>query len=213
MGSDSKHIITALQRLAMFWRANQWHVAKELALNPTQCEVLTRVAAKSERAVDLADALGISQASLSDSVAALDRKGLVRRRRDPDDGRARMIEATRAGTSLTERIPEAPVAIQEAIAGLAEDDRAGLLRCLSLIIRSLQEAEAIPVQQMCFTCRHFRPHIHANPARPHHCVFVDAAFGDSGLRLDCPDHETATEEEAHLQPGTPGCRWGSRAPG
>ena len=104
MDSDSKHIITALQRLAMFWRANQWLVAKDFALNPTQCEVLTRVAAKPERAIVLADAFGISQASLSDSIAALDRKGLVRRRRDPDDGRARTIEATRAGTSsLRER--------------------------------------------------------------------------------------------------------------
>ncbi|EKE68214.1 MarR family winged helix-turn-helix transcriptional regulator [Celeribacter baekdonensis] len=196
MGSDSKHIITALQRLAMFWRASQWLVAKDFALNPTQGEVLTRVAAKPERAVDLADMLGISQASLSDSVAALDRKGLVRRRRDPDDGRARMIEVTRAGASLAERMPDAPAVIQEAIAGLAEDDRAGLLRCLSLIIRSLQEAEAIPIQRMCLTCHYFRPHVHTDPVRPHHCGFVDAAFGDGGLRLDCADHETATEEEA-----------------
>lgn len=196
MDSDSKHIITALQRLAMFWRANQWLVAKDFALNPTQCEVLSRVAAKPERAIVLADALGISQASLSDSIAALDRKGLVRRRRDPDDGRARLIEATRAGTSLAERMPDAPAAMQEAIAGLAEEDRVGLQRCLSLIIRSLQEAEAISVQRMCLTCRHFRPYVHADPARPHHCGFVDAAFGDGGLRLDCADHETATEEEA-----------------
>lgn len=123
-------------------------------------------AAKPERAVDLADVLGISQASLSDSVAALDRKGLVRRRSDPDDGRARMIEVTRAGMSLAERMPDAPAVMQEAIAGLAEGDRAGLLRSPSLIIRALQEAGAIPVQRMCLTCHHFRPHVHADPARP-----------------------------------------------
>jgi hypothetical protein len=27
--------------------------------------------------------------------------------------------------------------------------------------------------------------------RPHHCRFVDAPFGDSELRLDCVDHQTA----------------------
>ncbi|HMQ94549.1 MAG TPA: MarR family winged helix-turn-helix transcriptional regulator [Amaricoccus sp.] len=196
MSSESRQIVTAFQRLALFWRASQWQVAREFGLNPTQGEVLARVAARPEWAADLAAALGISHASLSDTVSALDRKGLVRRRSDPDDGRARRIEATGAGTALAARMPEAPAALEEAIARLTEAERGGLLRSLVLIIRSLQEARAIPVQRMCLTCRHFRPHIHDDPVRPHHCAFVDAAFGDAALRLDCADHETATDEEA-----------------
>ena len=66
----------------------------------------------------------------------------------------------------------------------------------ALLDEALQEARAIPVQRMCLTCRHFRPHVHDDPARPHHCAFVDAAFGDAALRLDCADHETARDEEA-----------------
>ncbi len=196
MATESRHIITAFQRLAIFWRVSQWQIAKDLDLNPTQAEVLVRVAAKPERLVDLAAALGISQASLSDSVAALDRKGLVERRRDPGDARARWIEPTAAGRSLAVRMPEAPAAMEDAIAGLGGADRGALLRGLSLVIRALQEAEAIPVQQMCLTCHHFRAHVHDDPARPHHCGLIDAAFGDGSLRLDCADHEIATEEEA-----------------
>jgi hypothetical protein len=48
---------------------------------------------------------------------------------------------------------------------------------------------------MCVTCRYFRPHVHSDPERPHHCAFVDAPFGDRALRLDCRDHE-AKEEAA-----------------
>ncbi|MGE0847759.1 MAG: MarR family winged helix-turn-helix transcriptional regulator [Flavobacteriaceae bacterium] len=196
MNEDSRQIATALQRLALFWRASQWQVAKELGLNPTQCDVLARVSERPERAADLAALLGISQASLSDTVSALSRKGLVRRNPDPGDGRARRIEATGKGRALAARLPEAPDALQDAIAGLGEPERGALLRPLTLIIQSLQEARAIPVQQMCVTCRYFRPHVHDDAARPHHCAFVDAAFGDAALRLDCADHETATEGEA-----------------
>ena len=46
------------------------------------------------------------------------------------------------------------------------------------------------------TCTHFRPHAHADAACPHHCTFVDAAFGDANLRLDCGDHEPAPAEAA-----------------
>ena len=184
MSSQSRQIVTAFQRLALFWRAGQWQVAKELGLNPTQGEVLARVAARPERAADLAAALGISHASLSDTVSALDRKGLVRRRPDPDDGRARRVAATDAGKVMAARMPEAPAALEDAITGLAEAERGALLRALVLIICSLQEARAIPVQRMCLTCRHFRPHVHDDPARPHHCAFVDAAFGDAALRVE-----------------------------
>jgi hypothetical protein len=31
---------------------------------------------------------------------------------------------------------------------------------------------------------------------PHHCAFVNAAFGAAALRLDCADHEEAGPEEA-----------------
>ena len=58
------------------------------------------------------------------------------------------------------------------------------------MIRTLQEKGRIPVARMCVSCRFFQPFRHDNPARPHHCAFVDAAFGDEELRLDCPDHCT-----------------------
>jgi len=70
-----------------------------------------------------------------------------------------------------------------------------MLRALTRVIRALQEARAIPVQRICVTCRHFRPHVHDDATAPHHCAFVDAAFGDAGLRLDCTDHEGATGQD------------------
>jgi hypothetical protein len=61
------------------------------------------------------------------------------------------------------------------------------------MIRTLQERGEIPVSRMCVTCRFFRPRVHDDPTRPHHCAFVDAPFGDRSLRLECADHEAAPE--------------------
>ena len=196
MVSQTRQIVTAFQRLTVFWRASQWQVSKEIGLNPTQGEVLTRVDAQPVRAADLASMLGISQASLSDTVSALVKKGLVDRSPDPDDGRARQVAVTDKGHALAMQMPEAPEALQAAILDLSEAERGALLRSLMLIIRSLQQARAIPVQRMCVTCSYFRPHVHGDVAQPHHCAFVDAAFGDAALRLDCADHQNATEDEA-----------------
>lgn len=41
--------------------------------------------------------------------------------------------------------------------------------------------------RMCVTCTDFRPDVNDDPVRPHHCAFVDAAFGDGETRVDCAD--------------------------
>lgn len=196
MSKATQQIATAFQRLAVFWRSSQWQATKAFGLNPTQGEVLMRVSRQPERLGDLATMFGISQASLSDTVSSLEAKGLAKRRRDPTDGRIRQIEATPDGRRLAAGVPEAPAALEHAIAGLNETERGALARSLVKVIRVLQEAEAIPVQRMCVTCRHFRPYAHTEAARPHHCAFVNAAFGDASLRVDCGDHEAASADEA-----------------
>lgn len=196
MSGDAELIMTAVQRLAAFWRSSQWQTTGAVGLNPTQGEVLQRIARRSARLGELAEQLGISQASLSDTVSSLEARGLALRRPDPDDGRARRIEATDDGHRVVAQLSTAPQALEHAIASLGDPDRGALARGLVRVIRALQEARAIPVQRMCVTCRHFRPHAHDDPERPHHCAFVDAAFGDAQLRLDCDDHEAAPAEEA-----------------
>lgn len=192
----TEELATGLGRLALFWRAASWQAAAVLGLNPTQGEILARLARRGpERQAALAAALGVTAASLSDSVASLAAKGLVERRPDPADRRAVRVALTGAGRRAQAALPEAPEALLAVLETLPGAERGALLRGLTRIIRGLQEAGAIPVQRICVTCRHFRPHVHEDAAAPHHCAFVDAAFGDAGLRLDCADHETAAGEE------------------
>ena len=196
--STAGNIAHALSRLALYWRAAGWRAAGVQGLTPTQAEILSQLAAGPMRSGDLARGLGVSAPTLTDAVTTLAAKGLAERRPDPQERRAALVALTPRGAGAVALLPDIPETIAPVLEGLTEPDRAGLLRGLVLVIRGLQEAGAIPVQRMCLTCRHFRPDAHEDAARPHHCAFVDAAFGDAALRLACADHGEATEEERAL---------------
>jgi len=191
MDGQIAHILYGIGRLAAVQRAEQWQAGTAGGLSPAQLEILSRVAVRPMRSGELAQHLGVSAASASDSIGALEGKGLVQRGPDPDDARAQRVVPTEAGLALLARLDGGSRRMADVLAALPEGDRADLMRVLTGIIRGLQEVGAIPVQRMCLTCRHFRAHAHEDAARPHHCDFVDAAFGDAMLRLDCGDHGTA----------------------
>jgi len=195
MPDTCRQIATGLGRLAVFWRASAWQAVAGHGLNPAQAEILGFLARRGPaRQSAIAAALGVSAASLGDSVASLIAKGLVARASDPGDRRAVQVALTDAGAERHAALPEAPEALMRAVATLPEDEAATTLRALSSLIRALQQERAIAVQRMCLTCAHFQPHRHDDAATPHHCGFVDAAFGDAGLRIDCADHEEATRD-------------------
>lgn len=195
MPDEGEQIAAGLARLASFGRAAMWQAAAGLALTPTQAEILHRIALRPERSADLAAHLGVSAATISDSIATLCAKGLVARQPDPTDGRARLLIPTDAGGQILRHIPRVPSPLHDAICDLAPANRAALLLSLMQLIRRLQEARAIPVQRMCATCRYFRPHAHADAAAPHHCDLVNAAFADTDLRLECGEHEMARTDQ------------------
>lgn len=73
-----------------------------------------------------------------------------------------------------------------------------MLLALVKLIHALQQNGDIPPQRTCVTCRSFRPRVHADPLSPHHCDYLDAAFGDRHLRLDCAEQVDAPPEQQDL---------------
>ena len=140
--------------------------------------------------------LAVSAATTSDSVGALVRKGLVAKAALAGDGRAVVVRLTPAGAREAAAAAAWPDFLLEAVDELSGEEQAAFLRGLVTMIRTLQVKGRIPVARMCVSCTFFRPFRHDDPVRPHHCAFVDAAFGDGQLRLDCADHAAAPPEQA-----------------
>lgn len=181
------------ERIALVLRSDLWVASGKAGLNPTQGQTLALLATRSNglRAKDIAAHLAVSPPTIADTLAALERKGLVLRAPDPTDARATCVTLTDEGRQVGRALTRSASQVATALAGLTPGQQADLLLSQIRIIRFLQLAGAIPAQRMCVSCRHFRPNAHPGAALPHHCDFVNAAIGDPDLRLDCGEHEAA----------------------
>lgn len=194
----AKRVTAGLAKIGLVLRSRAWKGAGRERLTPTQGQILAVLRSRSAgmRLAGVAEALGATPATASDAVASLVEKSLVARRPAGDDGRAVTLTLTAKGRRQADRVAEWPDFLMRAVATLTEPEQALLLRALVKMIRTLQANGDIPIQRMCATCRFFRPKVHTDVAKPHHCAFVDAPFGDRHLRLDCADHDPALPPEA-----------------
>jgi DNA-binding MarR family transcriptional regulator len=195
----AQRVTTALAKIGMALKTRAWREAGPDRLTPTQGQALVvlRGAVRGMRLDDVARALGVTAPTASDAISTLVAKGLVTRGRAADDHRAVALQLTGDGAAHADRVASWPDFLLRALDALDDAEQVSFLGSLIKIIRSLQEAGDIPVQRMCVNCRYFRPNVHDHPRQPHHCAFVDAAFGDRHLRLDCAEHDSATADVAH----------------
>lgn len=190
----SKRLREGFERVAAVLRADQWAATNGVGLNPTQVHVLTFLAGRNRtgiRVKEIAAHLGVSQPTATDSIAALERKMLIDKEADAQDSRATSVRINARGKEMLKTIGAFPSSLETCLSGLTTDEQANLLQLLVKSIRRMQIAGSIPVQRMCVTCQHFRPNVYSDAQNPHHCAFVNAAFGNRHLRLDCSDHELA----------------------
>ncbi len=192
-------LVTGLAKLGIAMRHNAWAKAARRGLSPTQGQVLVVLRGAGGaglRISDLAERLALASATVSDSVAALERKGMVTKQRDPADARAIAVFLTVTGQAEAEDAAGWPDLLLEAVQTLTPQEQAALYRVMLKTVRALQVRGRIPLSQMCVTCSFFRPYAHVGTVAPHHCALVDAPFGDAQIRLDCPEHQAAAPAAA-----------------
>jgi DNA-binding MarR family transcriptional regulator len=194
-------LIVGLSKIGLAMKSQAWSRAPAEGVTPTQAQILVLLRDRVEgaRLSAIAEALGITAPTASDTVASLVAKKLVVRGRDQKDGRAARFGLSRNGASIAARAGAWPDFLQTAVGTLDAAEQTAFLRALVKMIRTLQEAGDVPVQRMCVDCRFFRPHAHPDPQRPHHCAFVDAPFGEQHIRIDCADQEAAATEQRNHQ--------------
>lgn len=189
--ATSERILDAIARIAGVLRSGTWQFATSEGLNPTQVDIIDMLAARKDavRLSWIAEQLGVSTASASDSVSSLTAKGLVEKARAPDDGRAIALRLTSDGHALVKKIAGATGFASEAIAQLSPAAQEQTFTSLLNLIGKLQQAEHFPDIRACVTCAHFMPDRHEDVLAPHHCALVDAPLRKEQLRLDCPEHQ------------------------
>jgi DNA-binding MarR family transcriptional regulator len=194
-GEIDARIATALAKLALAGRHALGRRAAASSLSAIQSLVLERLARVGPTQVgELASQLAVTPPTVSDSVAALERKGLVTRRAMAEDARRVEVGLTPRGRKLASMQAEWPEVFAAAVAELRPEEKQVALRLLLRVIARLVEEGVVRDARMCVTCEHFRPHAHPGGAQPHHCALVDLPLSDEHLRVDCPDHVAVARE-------------------
>jgi DNA-binding MarR family transcriptional regulator len=107
----------------------------DLDLTPPQAGLLRLLAATPGRSQrELADALGVPPSRFVPFADALEQRGLIERRRNPDDRRLHAVHLTAQGEALLTRLREVGMAHEQAVcASLNADERATLRALLQRV--------------------------------------------------------------------------------
>lgn len=188
-------VAEGLARISLALRNRAWSSASRAKLTPTQGQVLAMLNAPRGglRLGALAKRLGISAPTASDAVSTLVAKGYVRKD-GGEDRRAVSISLTDAGKQTAAEVGGWPSFLTDALRTLDPADQAAYLKLTIKLIRALQVGGHIDPPTMCVTCSFFRPWLHRDTNRPHHCALVDAPLADCDLRVECNEHEVADAE-------------------
>ena len=180
---DAAHLIDRLDRLARSGAAMG-------GINPAQWEAL-RFLARANRfsrtPAALAEYLGSTRGTVSQTLIALEQKGFIERRRSPRDGRSIDLALTRQGRKAIEGDPILDLA--ETIAAIGPEARV-LAEMLRTTVQTLITRNGGKAFGACHTCRHFRRNV-GSPGKPHHCALLDEALSDRDSRGICVEQERA----------------------
>lgn len=124
-----------------------WHrladsVLAEFAISNSSGWCLTHLSrlGPDTRQRELADAIGITPASLTRTLADLDRRGLVARQADKGDRRANHVRLTDAGAALAQQIEARLTALRaELLDGLPDKDIALMVSMLDHIAARIEQ--------------------------------------------------------------------------
>jgi DNA-binding MarR family transcriptional regulator len=161
-------------------------------LNPAQWEALrylSRANRFSRTPAALADYAGSTRGTISQTLIALEQKGLASRQASRRDRRSVELALTRRGEAVLRNDPLRQLAddITVATGGDADELLATLQAVLSaMIARNNGRAFGI-----CRTCRHFRCNALPGHAAPHHCAVLDEPLSDADSGAICQEHEAA----------------------
>ncbi|MDJ1159531.1 MarR family winged helix-turn-helix transcriptional regulator [Chelatococcus sp. SYSU_G07232] len=188
----ARHLAETVERLARLVRARE----HESALNPAQWEAL-RYLARCNRFSNTPGALtrylAATKGTVSQTLIALERKGLVRKEPDPASGRSVRLFLTETGERLLADDPLGLLA--EAAATLAGPMLAGTATGLGMLLAATIARNGGRPFGVCRTCRFFRPE--APEGAPHFCGLLLVPLSERDSLSICQEHEPPQEPCEH----------------
>ncbi len=182
-------VALALIRTGTVTISKETLAARSEGLPALQASLLIRIysSARDQCTVGaLAEALGLTPPTISDSLKALVRKGLVDRRRSAKDGRVVFFNTTHRGREVARRLGQWALPVERSIAEMSREEQGEFMKLLTKILRDRVE-EGIPIPEpMCVSCSSFE--ITSWRDGNYRCTRLETKMDPFTLKTDCPQH-------------------------
>ncbi|MGI9383587.1 MAG: MarR family winged helix-turn-helix transcriptional regulator [Methyloligellaceae bacterium] len=185
--AEGAGLADVIERLSRVVRAAE----HEAGLNPAQWEAL-RYLARCNRFSNspgaLTDYLGATKGTVSQTLIALVRKGLVIKGPRQGQRRSVALELTEAGRTLLEQDPWRSV--ERTGTALPAPARRLLADCLGTLLAGELARNGLKTFGFCRGCRFFEPDgAPDDEAGPHRCGLLDVTLEESDATRICVEHE------------------------
>lgn len=187
--SYAERVAALVDRLARVTRELQYVDG----LNPAQWEAmryLARANRYSRSPGALADFLGATKGTASQTLIALEAKGYITRTRSVDDRRSVILELTERGIELLKQDPI--LAIEAAVGSLGDEQGVHLVKGLSRLLHDLQKRHGIKEFGVCSECTLYCVAGHvAYPEDGDHCGKTGERLPSEGKDKICANFRAA----------------------
>ena len=184
--STTNEIAVLIERVARVLQ-NERHIE---GLKPTQWEALrylSRANRFSRSPSALTAYLGVTKGTVSQSLNALERKGLIAKAIDKADKRQVTLNLTRRGRRLLENDPID--LIMKSTAKQSAQERDNFAAAMEFLLKDMLRRRDGRAFGACKTCRFFQKD--AKNGAPYFCGLLEVSLSSDDSALICVEHEQA----------------------
>ena len=185
---DEKGIYDYLERLDNLLRAETWKAAAMHQLQPIQLQMLdylNRCNRYSNTPAGVTAYFQLTKGTVSQSLKALEKRGLITRQPDLEDGRKVHMLVTDAGQELLDKI--FPLPFLQPVEN-DEETNAEIVPALKNLLSTLQHQNNLESFGVCHTCRHFQ----TEATNQYRCGLTHEILTSSEIDLICREHTRTT---------------------
>jgi len=186
MAEDDRAAHDLIERLCNLVRADVRAVCNEYGMRPVQLEALkflTQCNRYSDTPQAVAEYLGLTKGTVSQTLKVLKKKALLRKQSDTRDKRLVHLKPTARGRRLVERAMPAE-ALTLGIDKLSRSESQVTVESLRFLLLSIQQANELKTFAPCHTCR-----FNQKREGSYFCELTQEPLAEQDIVLLCREHQ------------------------
>jgi DNA-binding MarR family transcriptional regulator len=177
-------IYQRISRLSRLLQADDRGRTDLLPVQLQALQYLARCNRFSDSPASVADYLGITKGTASQTLKVIENAGLVSKQVDPTDRRVVHVRLTEEGRAVAEAANSGSL-VQAATAALDERERDALDASLSALLKALNESTGGRTFGACRSCRHFQE----AAGTGFRCGLLHESLSNADVELICREHD------------------------